>query len=71
MPVVHIDAKEDVGVDVVYDLAGDAIVPHALFEQADLVLCCNLLEHVEDRLEVAQRVVDMPSRALGSSPQFR
>src|SRR4051794_153246 len=45
--VVHIDAREDVGVDVVYDLSGDAVVPHALFEQADLVLCCNLLEHVD------------------------
>ena len=54
--IVHVDARDEPGVDVVADVTTLAGVG----EDFDLVLCTNLLEHVVDRagtLENAKRVV--------------
>lgn len=58
--VVHVDAKADNGVDVVFDITaaghGGAIdgIP-----KGDVVLCTGLLEHVSDREVVVKRLEKM------------
>lgn len=47
--VTHADIKEDEGVDLVIDFSRTDL-PDSLFgQQYDLVICCNILEHVADR----------------------
>jgi SAM-dependent methyltransferase len=53
------DAKHEDGIDLIVDLAAPA-VDRTIFEKKfDLILCCNILEHVADR-----------SRFLGNLVQF-
>lgn len=48
-PVRCLDIKHDAGVDIVADLAS-ADVPDAIFSTTyDLIICCNILEHVRQR----------------------
>jgi SAM-dependent methyltransferase len=57
--VVHVDARDDVGVDVVLDVtAGDGDESWERLGQADVVMCCNMLEHVLDRALVLRRLKD-------------
>ncbi|MBI4551366.1 MAG: methyltransferase domain-containing protein [Candidatus Latescibacteria bacterium] len=52
--IVHLDAKDAAGVDVVYDIGNHdhelAIGPF------DVVICCNLLEHVVNRDKALHRL---------------
>jgi SAM-dependent methyltransferase len=71
--VTHLDAKPQDGVDVVCDLtdpATDAVaVVGATF---DVVLCCNLLEHVTDReatARAASALLAANGRLLVTVPQ--
>jgi hypothetical protein len=58
--VVHMDAKQDDGVDVVCNIADPSDVPlGALDERFQVVICANLLEHVTDRPAVAARVAQL------------
>jgi SAM-dependent methyltransferase len=55
--VLHIDAKRDEGIDVVWDIAADDPQDEpARIPVADVVICSNLLEHVIDRNVVAKRL---------------
>src|SRR5436190_23440563 len=48
--IVHVDAKEGKGVDVVCDVTdADVDLVAQLGSPFDVVLCCNMLEHVVDR----------------------
>jgi len=47
--ITYADIKNDAGIDLVIDLS-DGNLPKSLFEiKYDLVICCNILEHVVDR----------------------
>jgi len=54
--VVHIDLKEEQGVDVIGDITSPAFGDH-FQDQFDLVLCTNLLEHVFDINLVVQNLI--------------
>jgi SAM-dependent methyltransferase len=48
--IVHVDAKPAAGVDVVADVASpDVDLVAEVGSRFDVVLCCNMLEHVVDR----------------------
>ena len=67
--ITHLDAKHEPGIDVVADLTTADLDAAAGGRRFDLVLCCNMLEHVEDRAAVVDRLSG-PSRpaARCSSP---
>jgi SAM-dependent methyltransferase len=47
--ITYLDLKNKPGVDVVLDLS-DPQLPDSVFDrQYDLIICCNILEHVADR----------------------
>jgi len=46
---VHCDMKADEGVDLVGDALEGAFQDRLAAEQAQLLLCCNMLEHLTDR----------------------
>ncbi len=54
--VVHIDLKEEEGVDVIGDITSPTFGDN-FREQFDLVLCTNLLEHVVDINLVVQNLI--------------
>jgi hypothetical protein len=59
LEVVHVDAKEALGVDVVADLT-DSTLPERLVKyNVRSVMCCNLLEHVSDRAIVSDMVLSI------------
>lgn len=58
--IVHLDAKPADGVDVVCDLTDPGVdVAGTLGRRFDVVLCCNLLEHVVDRETTVDRVAGL------------
>lgn len=60
LAVVHLDAKDDEGVDVVCDITDPAVDPAAALGRTfDVVLCTNLLEHVADRERTARVVLGL------------
>lgn len=55
--IVHLDAKEGNGVDLTCDLTDPTLAAVAAVGRTfQLVLCCNLLEHVVDRPLVARNI---------------
>jgi SAM-dependent methyltransferase len=65
--VVHLDAKDGEGIDLVFDLADPAAdLRAATGREFDLVTCCNLLEHVTDREATVRQVASVvrPGGAL-------
>lgn len=55
--ITYADIKDDVGVDLVVDLSKEHL-PQEIFEKKyDLILCCNILEHVVDRHLFMQNLV--------------
>lgn len=46
--VVHVDKRDEPGIDLSADLADPAAVPRLQALAPRALLCCNLLEHVED-----------------------
>jgi SAM-dependent methyltransferase len=58
--VVHLDAKEGDGIDVVCDLSDPALdLLGAVGRKFELVTCCNLLEHVVDRPATVRQVASV------------
>jgi SAM-dependent methyltransferase len=58
--VVHLDAKEGEGIDVVCDLADPSLdLLGAVGRRFELVTCCNLLEHVVDREATVRQVASV------------
>jgi len=54
LKITYLDAKPDDGVDLVCDITrSDCLQSNKSF---DLVICCSLLEHVEDREKVCQNL---------------
>ena len=55
--IFHVDKKNGDGIDIVYNISDPEMdTPSTLAGAFDLVLCCNLLEHVSDVRETARRV---------------
>jgi SAM-dependent methyltransferase len=60
--VVHLDAKQGNGIDVVCDLADPQLdLLGAVGRTFDVVTCCNLLEHVTDRPATVRQVASVVS----------
>lgn len=47
--VIHSDIKNDVGVDLIGDITDPVFIEKISSLNFKMVLCCNLLEHLEDR----------------------
>jgi SAM-dependent methyltransferase len=59
LEVIHVDAKDAPGVDLVADLA-DPTLPMRLAKlNVRSVMCCNLLEHVSDRIVVRDVILSI------------
>lgn len=56
IPVVHIDAKEEVGVDIVADITQPGF-SKKFAHRFQLVLCTNMLEHVENIQAVINNLI--------------
>ena len=57
--VIHLDAKHGDGVDVSADILNPADLPRIRGLRPKSILCCNILEHVEDPRALAQRCIDI------------
>lgn len=70
--ITYADIKNDAGIDMVIDLSADNL-PESFFEkQYDLVICCNILEHVVNRgvfLKNLARFVKKGGYALFTVPR--
>jgi SAM-dependent methyltransferase len=59
LEVIHVDAREAPGVDLVADLT-DSTLPARLAQyNFRSVMCCNLLEHVSDRMIVSDVILSI------------
>src|SRR6185312_15232812 len=57
--VIHLDSREGDGIDVRADILNDADVPRLKALGAKSVLCCNILEHVEEPKRLAARCLEI------------
>jgi SAM-dependent methyltransferase len=57
--IVHLDAREGDGIDVRADMLDDAQLPRILKCGARAILCCNILEHIEEREKLARRCLEI------------
>lgn len=59
--IVHVDSRQGEGIDLIADLADPGSQGQVdNLPKADIVLCCNMLEHVVDRQMVAGRLSQLP-----------
>jgi SAM-dependent methyltransferase len=58
-PVIHVDAKNAPGVDVVADLTDPTLPARLATLSVRSVMCCNLLEHVSDRVLIRDIVLSI------------
>ena len=54
---IHTDIKEDEGVDIAGDLTDPGFLEKLQSLKVDVVLCSNLLEHIEDRQPICDALV--------------
>ena len=69
--VVNCDMKEAPGVDLVGDLADPSFLERLSLQKFKSVLCANLLEHVENRAQIARTLASLVTsggRLLVSGP---
>jgi hypothetical protein len=57
--VVHVDIKSGLGVDIVGDLADEAILSQLSQMRFHSVFCANLLEHVTNRQAIGKAIVSL------------
>ena len=57
--IIHLDAKLGDGVDISADILNPADLPRIKAFHPKSILCCNILEHVEDPKKLAQRCLDI------------
>jgi hypothetical protein len=57
--IIHADLKEDDGIDVVGDVYDPAFQERCRQLRPRTVLCCNILEHVQDPTEFAEIVSEL------------
>ncbi|MHB1241024.1 MAG: class I SAM-dependent methyltransferase, partial [Gammaproteobacteria bacterium] len=55
--ITYLDREPDVGVDVVADLCAPMLNDALVAVPYDLILCCNILEHVENRAAFISNVM--------------
>lgn len=55
--ITTLDTKQAEGVDLVMDLTQPNLVEKTFDKKFDLVICCNILEHVEDRRVFLENVL--------------
>jgi hypothetical protein len=60
--VIHIDQRQSPGVDIQADLTNAADVRRLTALQSKALLCCNLLEHVLAREQLARHCLDIVPR---------
>ena len=58
--IYYLDQKENEGVDLVYNL--ESVQASDIARQFDLIICCNLLEHVQKPRELASLLIDLTCR---------
>ena len=56
--IVHSDIKADKGVDLVGDLTDPHFLKELKKRKFDLILCNNLLEHLENRVEICNSLLE-------------
>jgi SAM-dependent methyltransferase len=57
LKVIHVDARPDEGVDMVGDLSDPSFLTRLSRLNVRSVMCCNLLEHVTNRVDVSKAVL--------------
>lgn len=57
--VLHVDLKEAEGVDLIGDLTEKAFIDELKKINFDIILCCNLLEHLADRQPIIDALNDI------------
>ena len=57
--VIYSDLKQSAGVDLAADLMSDADFERIRATRPNTVLCCNILEHVADRIGFVQRLSEL------------
>src|ERR1700712_2173167 len=53
--IIHLDAREGNGIDIKADILSDDDLPRIRSYRPKSILCCNILEHVEDPGALARR----------------
>jgi hypothetical protein len=53
--IVHLDAREGNGIDIKADILSDNDLPRIRLYRPKSILCCNILEHVQDPGALARR----------------
>lgn len=53
--IIHLDAREGNGIDIKADILSDDDLPRIRTYRPKSILCCNILEHVEDPTALARR----------------
>jgi len=57
--VVHLDAREGNGIDIKADILSDVDLPRIRGFKPKSILCCNILEHVQDPKALARRCAEI------------
>lgn len=57
--IIHLDAREGNGIDIKADVLCDADLPRIRSHRPKSILCCNILEHVEDPKALARRCAEI------------
>jgi hypothetical protein len=57
--VLHVDAKQEAGVDLVGDLTDPTFLVELARRKFNAAMCCNLLEHVTDRPIICDAIMSM------------
>src|SRR5665213_2313062 len=57
--VLHVDSKQEHGVDLVGDLTDATFLAQLTARKFNAVMCCNLLEHVTDRPIICDAIMSM------------
>ena len=59
LKVIHVDAKPAAGVDIVGDLTDRTFLTRLARLNVRSVMCCNLLEHVTDRIIISDAILSI------------
>ena len=57
--IIHLDAREGNGIDIKADILCDADLPRIRSHRPKSILCCNILEHVQDPKALARRCAEI------------
>jgi hypothetical protein len=57
--IVHLDSREGNGIDIKADILSEADLPRIRAHRPKSILCCNILEHVQDPKALARRCAEI------------